>query len=439
MNKPTEVNIAERRKNRTLLIVEVYRAANGGRARQIPLWDIAQGLGIKEDEASDIYAYYQDKGFFRKRVDKLVRLSYLGILEIEDSILKSQAPLDLLLIIQKRRELRFTLLKKLFEKTGGSSQETVNFKHIATEEGISEDDISDFLYYLSDEDLIKAKTVGYRVSITINGIEKVEEWMGTQANDEQANQLDQQSGSFHSDYVAPVQKLKVFLCHSSKNKPAVRELYNRLSADGIEAWLDEKNILPGQNWELEIKKAVRNSDAIIVCLSKDAMNNRGYVHKEIKLVLDEADRQPEGHIFIIPILLEECEIPERLSHLHYLRYYDNPDAYGMLLRSLKARAEQVERPGTLVCSTQIVVESAQQNELSQEQAVEAGTKISEWLKAREIWKNEWIDFKDIAEATGIETWVVKECIDYAAILACLKIQTRLPNSVLLVTTFGSSS
>jgi len=150
----------------------------------------------------------------------------------------------------------------------------------------------------------------------------------------------------HIDNTTSPSKLKVFLCHSSRNKPTVRDLYDRLLADGIEPWLDEKNILPGQDWELEIKRAVRSSDAIIVCLSNGAMTNKGYVHKEIKLVLDEADRQPEGHIFIIPILLEECETPERLSHLHYLRYYDNPDAYNMLLQSLKARAEQVERPGT---------------------------------------------------------------------------------------------
>jgi hypothetical protein len=90
-------------------------------------------------------------------------------------------------------------------------------------------------------------------------------------------------------------------------------------------------------------------------------------------------------------------------------------------------------------SAQTVIESTRQNELSQEQAVEAGTKISEWLKAREIWKSEWINFKDIAEGTGVETWVVKECIDYAAMVAYLKIESRLANSVLLVTSFGSLS
>ncbi len=89
-----------------------------------------------------------------------------------------------------------------------------------------------------------------------------------------------------------------------------------------------------------------------------------------------------------------------------------------------------------VHSTQNVIESIGHNELSKENALEAGTKIAECLTAKDIWKGEWVYFKDIAEATGVEVWVVKECIDYAAMLAYLKIGSRLPDSVLLVRSWG---
>jgi len=37
--------------------------------------------------------------------------------------------------------------------------------------------------------------------------------------------------------------LRVFLCHSSNDKPAVRELYQKLRAEPwIEPWLDEDKI-----------------------------------------------------------------------------------------------------------------------------------------------------------------------------------------------------
>ena len=43
-------------------------------------------------------------------------------------------------------------------------------------------------------------------------------------------------------------KLKVFFCHSSDDKPAVRDLYQRLNSEGwIAPWLDEEKLYPGQD------------------------------------------------------------------------------------------------------------------------------------------------------------------------------------------------
>ena len=39
--------------------------------------------------------------------------------------------------------------------------------------------------------------------------------------------------------------LRVFLCHASADKQAVRELYRLLLQDGCEPWLDEEELLPG--------------------------------------------------------------------------------------------------------------------------------------------------------------------------------------------------
>ena len=57
--------------------------------------------------------------------------------------------------------------------------------------------------------------------------------------------------------------LKVFLCHAHADRDPVpqgddmRGLYARLTQDGVDAWLDKEKLLPGQDWELEIRKAVR--------------------------------------------------------------------------------------------------------------------------------------------------------------------------------------
>jgi hypothetical protein len=106
---------------------------------------------------------------------------------------------------------------------------------------------------------------------------------------------------------------RIFLCHSSGDKQQVRILYQRLLQDGLWPWLDEIDISPGRNWEMEIRQAIRSSRHILVCLSKGSITKRGYVQKEIKQALDVADEQPDGTIFLIPVRLEDCKVPSRLG------------------------------------------------------------------------------------------------------------------------------
>ncbi len=115
--------------------------------------------------------------------------------------------------------------------------------------------------------------------------------------------------------------LKVFLCHAHSDVPAVRALYNRLVKDGVDAWLDKEKLLPGQDWELEIRKAVRESDVVIVCLSKQ-FNQAGFRQKEVRLALDTAMEKPEGEIFIVPVRLEECDSLESLKRWQWVDLFE---------------------------------------------------------------------------------------------------------------------
>ena len=132
--------------------------------------------------------------------------------------------------------------------------------------------------------------------------------------------------------------LRVFLCHASGDKPAVRKLHQRLCAEGVDAWLDEEKLLPGHDWPLEISKAVRASDVVIICLSRGSITKEGFVQKEIRLALDVADEKPEGTIFLIPARLEACEVPERLNRWHWVNLYE-ARGHERLMRALQARAK----------------------------------------------------------------------------------------------------
>lgn len=130
--------------------------------------------------------------------------------------------------------------------------------------------------------------------------------------------------------------LRVFLCHASQDKPAVRKLHRYLKQHGIEPWLDEIDLLPGENWEVEIPRALNSSDVILVCLSKNSVNKEGYVQKEISFALDKALEKPEGTIFIIPAKLEDCEVPKRLNRYQWVDLF-RPDSNKRLLLGLNKR------------------------------------------------------------------------------------------------------
>lgn len=136
--------------------------------------------------------------------------------------------------------------------------------------------------------------------------------------------------------------LKVFLCHASADKPKVRELYRTLKRRGVQPWLDAEDLVPGQNWEVEIPKALLSSDAIIICLTPNSVDKEGYVQKEIKFALDKAMEMPEGRIFIIPARLEDCELPFSLKKYQAVNLYEKT-GNTKLMQALKLRASQLER------------------------------------------------------------------------------------------------
>jgi|SRR5215472_1522815 len=140
--------------------------------------------------------------------------------------------------------------------------------------------------------------------------------------------------------IEPKRLLRVFLCHSKVDKVAVRRLYQRLVADGIDPWFDEEDLIPGQDWEATIKRAVQKSDVVIVCLSNTSVARRGFAQKEIRFALDVADEQPDGTIYLIPLKLEECEIPDRLKRWHGVELYRS-SGYQKLLTALLSRSVNV--------------------------------------------------------------------------------------------------
>ena len=90
-------------------------------------------------------------------------------------------------------------------------------------------------------------------------------------------------------------RLSVFLCHASEDTAVVREIDRRLRQDGFAPWLDERQLMPGQEWPFEIEKAVRRANAIVVCLSRTSVSKEGYLQRELRRALEVAEEKRSYH------------------------------------------------------------------------------------------------------------------------------------------------
>ena len=137
---------------------------------------------------------------------------------------------------------------------------------------------------------------------------------------------------------------RIFLCHASEDKARVREVYHRLRAiDGFEPWLDEEELLPGQEWAREILRALQTSDFILIFLSRISVAKRGYVQREMKLALDAWQELPEGVIHTIPVRLDDCDVPESFQRYHWANLFDLADLTALSAPSVPRSPNSLRR------------------------------------------------------------------------------------------------
>lgn len=103
---------------------------------------------------------------------------------------------------------------------------------------------------------------------------------------------------------------RVFLAHAREDKAQVRKLYHDLKALGFNPWLDEIDLIPGQIWKTEIPKAIREAEVFLACLSSRSVGKIGYIQNEFRQALAAFVERPPGSIYLIPVRLNDCEVPE---------------------------------------------------------------------------------------------------------------------------------
>jgi uncharacterized protein YodC (DUF2158 family) len=150
---------------------------------------------------------------------------------------------------------------------------------------------------------------------------------------------------------------RVFLSHTSADKPVVRRIAAALRTNGHEPWLDEEKILVGESIPAAIERGLREADFVVICLSKAAAE-RGWLEAERDATLIQQFRERTERI--LPVRLEEVALPHLIAAIAYVDLFTDEQAFNQgivrLMRSIEAYlARETNRGNTGAASARTTV------------------------------------------------------------------------------------
>lgn len=143
--------------------------------------------------------------------------------------------------------------------------------------------------------------------------------------------------------------VRVFMSHSSVDKPFVERLATDLRRESIDAWLDKWEIMPGERIPSKIEEGLNNADAFILVLSPQSVNSQWVSYeKDAWLAVqvdDEMRAKQEGGSSqhrLIPVLYQDCEKPLFLKPMLHVSITDSnyEEGFQTLLRGIRGETRK---------------------------------------------------------------------------------------------------
>jgi hypothetical protein len=108
-----------------------------------------------------------------------------------------------------------------------------------------------------------------------------------------------------------------FISYSRTDADFVLRLCQDLRGAGTSIWLDKLDIRPGEDWDESIARALAECGRMVIVLSPTSVASDN--------VLDEVGYALSKKKPIIPILLQDCEVPYRLNRIQYIDFRNSYD------------------------------------------------------------------------------------------------------------------
>lgn len=126
-----------------------------------------------------------------------------------------------------------------------------------------------------------------------------------------------------------MQRLSIFLSHSSRDKAFVRRINSDLKSGGFDTWIDEDNIPYAASISEEIQNGLTKADVIFLFLSEAAVRSK-WVSTEWQSQFFK--QVSGGKTMVVPVLVDDCELPEFLQDRKYIDFRKKSE-YGKSLAS----------------------------------------------------------------------------------------------------------
>ncbi|MEK7407591.1 MAG: toll/interleukin-1 receptor domain-containing protein, partial [Acidobacteriota bacterium] len=152
------------------------------------------------------------------------------------------------------------------------------------------------------------------------------------------------TGLLRPGVIAMITAPKVFISYAKEDRITVRRVYEALEKGGFSVWLDEERLLAGDQWEPEIDKAIEAAHFAIPCLSASSVTKVGFFQAELKRLLRRQELHPSGAAFVIPIRLDDCEVPREFGKYQWLDLFPDME-HAMKRLSDAIRAQWARRKG----------------------------------------------------------------------------------------------
>ena len=113
----------------------------------------------------------------------------------------------------------------------------------------------------------------------------------------------------------------IFLIYAREDIQVARKLAAELREHGFKPWLDVEEIVPGQVWQNAVLRAIEQSAAALVLVSEH-ISKRGFVQEELKAALNVLQERDKNISPVIPVRLDNSEVPEKLSHIQWVNLFE---------------------------------------------------------------------------------------------------------------------